>query len=269
MFAEIQFKGLSASPMFGYAAKLEFFKAKKKLTFKPGLNVLFGPNGCGKTSVLSMLGQTMAASQGGISVVTETHLRDTVEFSLSAKKDAVDSIGLKVAHDGQPVMFIDPRKPVGLIGGQFDDDFMRQGLNDIFATKQASHGQASAARVKEGLATLLGKLEFPKEVAWKISRKNLNDVWAKKLDLVEARLKASIEKGQPTLLLDEPEANFSLQWQARLWKLLGSPDVASRFQVIVATHSVFALNLPQAHYIDMEPGYRESVEQLLKQHFSQ
>ena len=62
-------------------------------------------------------------------------------------------------------------------------------------------------------------------------------------------------------------ANFSLVWQARLWTLLANPQVAERFQVIVASHSAFALGSPHAHYIDLQNGFREEAEQALRDRF--
>jgi len=262
MFESISLKGLGKSARFGYAAKLPFFAKKKELEFKPGLNILFGPNGCGKSTVLRILSDTMFATQGGTSVVTSSALRDAVD--LIGRSEPADEIGLSVAHDGQPVVFCDPRNSVGLADGAFDDDFMDLGLRNLFAQKEASHGQLSAHRIDKTLAVLTGKEKAPSAVEWRVSRKNVNTHWAAAFDIVEARMKASIERGQPTIILDEPEANFSLLWQSRLWDLISSPEVTRDYQVIVATHSVFALGIPDANYIDFEPGYVEKSTHALQ-----
>jgi hypothetical protein len=55
-----------------------------------------------------------------------------------------------------------------------------------------------------------------------------------------------------------------LLWQARLWELLARPDIAQKFQVIVATHSAFALGIAHANYIDFEPGVRAESESILR-----
>lgn len=257
MFESISLTGLGKSVRFGYAAKLPFFAKKKKLEFKPGLNILFGPNGCGKSTVLRILSDTMFATQGGTSVVTSSALRETADTW--GRSGPTDAIGLAVAHDGQPVVFCDPRNTVGLMGGAFDDDFMDLGLRNLFAQKKTSHGQLSAHRIDTALAVLTGKEKAPAAVEWRVNRKNANSHWTAALDIVEARMKASIERGQPTIILDEPEANFSLLWQSRLWDLISSQAVTRDFQVIVATHSVFALGFPDANYIDFEPGYVEKA----------
>ncbi len=275
MFQKIDFKGLAKSKLFGYVAEVPFFKGRKSLEFKPGLNILFGPNGSGKSTVLGMLGQTMCATQGGVSVLTQDCVSNTVDMFATLKRKGdgdreamVDKLGLKVHHDGQPVLFSDPRKAVGLVGGSFDDDFFDQGVQEAMSASRRSHGQLTLSRSNAALAALLGKVEFPAEVRVTMSKKHVNDLWVQAIELVEERMKGNITAGQRTVLLDEPEANFSLVWQQRLWKLLSNPQVAQDFQVIVASHSPFSLGIGHAHYIDFEPGYREEVFGLLSRHFA-
>lgn len=275
MFSRISLVGLKNSAAFGYAANVPFFKGRKALSFKPGLNVLFGPNGCGKTTALQMLARTMVATQGGVSVITEASVQDGVDMMRSlgcrrgGKAQMASKVGLDVAHDGQPVVFCDPRASVGLIGGAFDDDFMQAGITEMMGNRRRSHGQAAAARSNVALGVLMGKLQFPKEVVRRVSRERVNNVWCEALDVLEAQMKPSIERGQPSVLLDEPEANFSLVWQARLWELLAQPTIAESFQVIVATHSSFALGITHAHYIDFEQGFRQECESALRRRFSE
>ena len=269
MFQEISLAGLKKSKAFGYAAEVPFFTRKKKLSFKPGLNILFGPNGCGKSTVLQILARTTCAAQGGLSVVTESVLHDNVDMLGRLRNtDMTSKLGLHVAHDGQPVVFCDPRAKVGLIGGSFDDDFFSAGVAEMTQHNRRSHGQASLSRANVALAILLGQAPFPKEVQRRINRDMVNDVWGRALDVVEDGLKGTIAPGQPSVLLDEPEANFSLLWQSRIWDLLAKPEMATKFQVIVATHSPFALGIAQAHYIDFVEGFRQECEAALRKRFA-
>ena len=273
MFDHINLKGLAKSDLFGYAAKQEFFVDRKKIEFKPGLNILFGPNGSGKSTVLKILGETMCAVQGGVSTVTNSAFRDTVEIIMERRdgtKNAKspDKIGLKVVHDGQPVVFCDPRQTVGLIGGGFDDDFFDKGLFETMNTRRTSHGQQAVARVNDTLSILLDKTPFPEKIDFRMKRSSGSDMWTAAFDILEARLKGSIPKAQPTILLDEPEANYSITWQSRLWTLLARRAVCEKFQIIVASHSVFALGIDHANYIDLQPGFRQEAEEALRAKFS-
>jgi energy-coupling factor transporter ATP-binding protein EcfA2 len=153
MFASISFDGLKESKNFKYAAKLPFFLGRKEMEFSTGLTVLFGPNGCGKTTLLRMLSDTLCATQGGRSMVTESVVREFLEVGEGAR----DPVGLKVQHDGQPVLFCDPRTTVGLSGGHLDDDFFDDGLAEALGGNRASHGQNGARRINKTLDVLSGR----------------------------------------------------------------------------------------------------------------
>lgn len=269
MFQSISFKGLKQSQRFGYAAGIEFFAARKQVEFEPGLNVLFGPNGSGKSIVLRILADTMCATHGGISAITEATIRDTIDFGVEIGKarKPVDRVSLLVQHDGQPVIYCDPRQAKGLVSTHFDDDFIQSGVNELLANRRASQGEAVAARMNVALAVLSGRAQLPTTVQATMTKKGSNEVWSGAIEMIEARMKSNIDKGQFTVLLDEPEANFSLQWQATLWALIADPDVAKRVQVIVASHSPFVLGIQHANYIDLVPGYRAEIQSLLTSHF--
>lgn len=264
MFHQIDLAGLRKSPKFGYAADLDFFKGKRKLEFKPGLNILYGPNGCGKSTILKILADTMCATQGGLSVLTQNALSETVDIWGNGK----DKIALEVAHDGQPVMFCDPRTTVGLSSGAFDDDFFEKGLVEVTERRKKSHGQASVARLGAVIGVLNGKLEPPTQVKRNFAKGAVNSLWGKGIDVVEARMQGQGAKGQFTILLDEPESNFSLRWQRNLWSMIADPLVAARLQVIVASHSLFALGIEHANYLDLVEGHRQETQSLLSEHFA-
>lgn len=273
MFSHIDLKGLASSTQFGYAAGVPFFKDKKKIAFKPGLNILVGPNGSGKSTVLRMLAESTCSFQGGVSAITENAISQGVDMMAGLRLNGgagkhKDKLGLKVHHDGQPVVFSDPRQAVGLDSGAFDDDFFEQGLAEVTAGRRKSHGQLALSRTSMALSVLEDKKRFPKEVLYKVKKANVNSVWVAAIEVLEKRLEASIEKGQSSVLLDEPEANFSLVWQARLWKRLGAKALANDFQIIVATHSAFALGIAHANYIDVVPGFRQEAEAVLRSRFA-
>lgn len=144
--------------------------------------------------------------------------------------------------------------------GGLDDDFYKDGLLNVIS--RASTGQTTLRRMDRCLAVLTGKAEPPKKIDWRIKSAIANDVWRAKLKNVENLLAPAISKGQPTVLLDEPESGMSLLWQAALWrKVLASQAVAERCQIICASHSPFCLGIPHAHYIEMEKDYIANCQQ--------
>ena len=62
--------------------------------------------------------------------------------------------------------------------------------------------------------------------------------------------------------MDEPERSLALPFQQKVpCDLL--PAEMKEYQVIIATHSVFALQIPGANIIDMKPGYVKECKRLL------
>ena len=240
-----------------WAGKLPYFQANQEVQFKPGLNVLFGANGSGKSTLLRMLGLSLAAVQGGRSTITQDWLNSAMPYRAEA-------IGFpwRIKHDGQPALFCDARDAVGLIGGgaAFDDDFFSEGV--AAGMLRASAGQTTMSRLNRALGALTAAKEgkpdsFPTEVQWKVSRTHMAKAARDQLD---AWLAPSCAAGPHTILLDEPESGFSLAWQSGLWRNILSKVDPEKFQVIVATHSPFALGIEGAHYIDLTPAYRTESE---------
>lgn len=257
----------AAEAKLSWAAGLDYFKKNPVTQFKPGLNIVFGPNGSGKSTLLELLGMSLAAVQGGTSVVTQSWMTDILGFGGSGLK-----LPCQVVHDGQPIMYFHARAQEGLIGGSFDDDFMDLGIANCM--RKGSTGQLGMARMTRMLEVLMGettatkvsprkgkvssapdKTGFPDEIVWKMSRASVNDVWKSRIAAIEAMLSASCPVGPKTLLFDEPESGYALPWQAGLWRNVFRRVDPEKFQVIVATHSPFALEIPGAHYIEMQPQY--------------
>jgi predicted ATPase len=245
MISEIDFSDVKQSPLFAYAAELKFFQQHKAVTFKPGLNILYGPNGCGKSSVLRMAALMLAAEQGGVSTITSTWVHDMFSFREAKLK------GIKVSHDGQPIMYGNPRNSVGLVcgGAAFDGDFGQEGLNNIMS--KDSTGLTTTRRLGMMLGVAQGKVPFPAKFGNRMGPK---------YDMPEAiaeMLKATIPKGQRTLIFDEPESGLAIPVQGNLFNLLFKAAIEQDLQIILATHSAFSLGLPGCNYIEMEPGYIE------------
>lgn len=239
-----------------WADKIDYFKANPITTFKPGLNIVFGANGSGKSTLLKLMGLHLAAVQGGQSVVTQSWISDVFGFSSSEVKLPCD-----VVHDGQPIMYHDARTVVGLFAGAaFDDDFFNLGVEACMA--KGSVGQLSMHHVTRLLNVLVAEnlgrgfaAGFPKEVEWRYPRTSTEKSVAARIAAVETLMAARCAKGPLTLLLDEPESGFSMPWQAAIWRNILAKVDPEKFQVIVATHSPFALGIKGAHYVEMTPEY--------------
>lgn len=268
MIYSVSASSFLASNRFAYTQNLPFFKREKIISFSPGLNIIFGPNASGKSTLLRGLALHLAAEQGGASCVTQDYLRTTVDlFAAATSKGSksLDELGLHVEHDGKPIQFLDPRVTVGITSGAFDNDFFNEGLRETIHRKSMSSGEKTLSRLGRVVSVLTGESPMPTQVEYKVSAKVLNSTWAAGLAIVKERFKATAPEGPATILLDEPESGLGLPLQARLWELLARH---SGHQLIVASHSPFALGLPEANYIETSLGYAQQAKAELSRFFS-
>lgn len=216
--------------------------------FKPGINILWGPNGSGKSTVIKSLARSFHCEESGFSVITEESIQTL--FSGNTPKDKSRLDGLTLKHDGQAVRYYDPAMTVGLIGGMaaFDYNFMEDGVMN--ATMKASSGQTGLLRFKKILDSV--RNGDPGKVVQKVSA-STNGVWGKRLDIAKSMFVANAEKGGPTVLLDEPDRSLDIPNQRFLWALLRHHSPTTQF--IIASHGMFGIDIPGAHYIEMIPGY--------------
>lgn len=238
--------------------KVEALNKPRTYEFKPGLNILWGRNGSGKTTLTKLLARLFHCEQGNHPVVTQESLDTLAGGGFNAKLDLGKSLALE--HDGQGVRHFDPGHTVGLMGGgaAFDWDFGMEGIqNQLF---KGSAGQTNMFRFDRILNEIIAG-EVP-EIEWKMKRENVNDLWRERIDVAKGILKKNGKKGQPTILLDEPERSYDLNAQGGTWKFMRA--YAEDVQLIVASHSMFALQIPEAHYIELSPGYLKQSEGVLE-----
>lgn len=235
--------------------KVEALAKPRTFTFEPGLNILWGKNGSGKTTVIKLLARLLHCEQSGAPVVTEHSVRELFDGFGFGDEKAPGKLkkAITLDHDGQGVRHFDPTVAVGLMGGMsaFDWDFGMEGIqNTMF---KGSAGQTTMFRIDKIIGALL-KGE-PAEIDRRIKAEGVNDSWAKQLKVAEHFLKGSGKKGQPTVLLDEPERSFDLPTQVMIWRFIRA--YSKQVQFIVASHSFFALGLPGVNYIELTDGYLE------------
>lgn len=244
MFYKIKInEEITSNKDFNYVQNLKSFKngKLKEVTFKPGLNIIFSENGSGKSTILNLLAESMAAKQGGYSCVTEVW-----HYEVNEKMK-----GVEILHDGQPVVYFNPRDTIGLILGAFDDDFMVEGVK-ILHLKEST-GFTTMNKMMKILNMFNDKEDMLKSIKYKMSEKyvsqNVKDI-----------LKGSQEKQQLTFLMDEPESGLAIHVQNNLFRMIDKAAKEKNIQIIMATHSLFALSCKEANFIELNEGYINIVK---------
>ena len=232
---------------------VEWLKGRSEIEFGPGLNILFGGNGSGKSTVLATIAKLLCCYDGDAQVVGQHTGHD---LHTRTKDGKSLKLGLEPIHDGSPVIHFDPSQTVGLIGGGFDWDFGDAGLrNTMF---KGSAGQTCMMRMNKALAIAFGKIDWP-EVVWNGTNPDFSPELA-------TFFKGDGNRVRPTLIMDEPSSNLDLRTEIMLFKALQKIADAG-VQVIVATHSVFALHMDGAKYIDTVAGYSTHAKIDVEAHF--
>ncbi len=247
------------SKVFPHWDSVAFLKDKESIKFSPGLNILFGGNGSGKSTIVNTLAHLMHCEQGGFQKLTEQ------SFRMVTKRigDGFDLVDQTVIHDGMDTRFVSAERLVGTeLGSQLDYDFIEGQISFMRAKNEMSSGQLSFVKVNRLFSEPWRK--GPAEQ--KISSKGVNGMWKGPLEKVETFLKGTPREDEPfrmCFLLDEPDRSLDFKKQAMLWEALRSHNTTGMAQFIVATHSPFALDLPEANYIETEPGALDSMRGVL------
>jgi predicted ATPase len=98
MIYKLNIKDSAKTPV-QWLAKVDALKQRSVFEFKPGLNILWGCNGSGKTSLTKVLARLFHCEQGNHPLVTHESLQQLVGDGTLKTADIQN--GLQIVHDGQ------------------------------------------------------------------------------------------------------------------------------------------------------------------------
>jgi hypothetical protein len=259
----------------GYPLELDCI-GQKTYEFTPGINVLFGPNGCGKSTIIKTLKSYCGIIKGGWTSVSDPLIIGTYyvgkmyeakDFPHAYRTYSPAKCMANVGWDGVPTFFNDGDIKVSDTFffqnvGQSDDGITTEAEQlDALALKPSS-GQYRIQRINKIVNMLQNPPTF-ESVQELPFRCQYPDVAQREVNYWKALGRRS---NKYTILLDEPERSLSLPKQQKLLNEL-IPDEMKNYQVVLATHSIFALTIKGANIIDMQPGYVEECRGLIKKEF--
>lgn len=247
----------------GYATKLPAVKGRT-FKFEPGLNILFGPNGCGKTTVLKVVG-AYSGTAGGWSRFLDPdilrHEKDAKRLPEDFARLAPGGCEATVEWDGTASFLMSPETGAPAFGALDDSQDGLMGMTDVVAELigKPSEGQSRLIRLNRFLDV---RKAVPDLTKLPERHKHVNSTWQRYMEEFAAYTGSLSRSGPATVLLDEVDRSLSIPNQEVLWsKIL--PKLAETSQVIAATHCPFALLHPSA-IVEMADGYVDSCARSLQ-----
>lgn len=265
MIKRIDFSNIKTTPI-GYLGDIDFFNNNKSVTFKSGINVIVGLNGCGKTTLLNLIRIYTLCLTNATSTCQSNNL-ESIELLFSKDNKLWD--GVKVISDYQGVVF-----------NMLDLNTLEASSNCLqsvskFNTYINMLNCSTGEVISSGLDSLFNimfdpktNLEFPikklKEIA--INKYSPAQSKAKAEQLLQYYRENSFQYDNPkdfefTVLMDEPDRNLDINRVEEVYNVLKLKK--ENTQIIAVVHNpilIYKLSkLNHVNIIEMTEGYVEEV----------
>ena len=251
-----------------YLEKLPSFENGKEYLFKPGINIIIGPNGCGKSTLLNLISSFLFCERGMVSKIPNSVLEYPRIFNDKLGETSILD-GIKVHHDFRSICF--RYKPsMEMNESEIMDNI--QNFSVFLNGKSASTGE----KTLESLGYLFKELSnqksynFPIEELKKLAD-NSNEVWKNRINNLlnyyeENRVKVTEEELEFTLLLDEPDRNLDIDNIESIYNILSYQK--PRTQIIAVVHNpvlIYKLSkLDYINWIEIKKGYLNKIKRIIE-----
>lgn len=259
----------------GYATKLKC--CQKEFHFERGVNILFGDNGTGKSTILKTIAGYGLTKNGwtNIEYPISACREDGGLFGKNEKEPSIDYLisslteGLKADNDLNGAVFIDYGKSED---GDYRNANMGFGAGTLsfagniirrFDNANKSTGEIRKNDLKSLYETLSYRWCIPEE---KYLDEEKSEYWREGKKFVRDYLVKVITSDVNTLLFDEPEMNLSVKATIKFYQNL--VGLSKYYQIIVASHYPLVLFNPDYNIISMSENYTNYCKREMKKVFN-
>lgn len=265
MIKRIDFTDINNTPI-SYLGDIDFFNKNKSVSFKSGVNIIVGLNGCGKTTLLNLIRRYTLC----LNSITSTCPSGNLEFNdLLTKYPNPDKLcdGIKIISDYQGVVFNMMEHNVLERRENFLQDRVK--FQTYFNNLHCSTGEG----ISNGLDTLFKtmfdsktNLEFPFKELKKIANSDFLPHQDKVTQLLQYYKENSFKYDDPkdfefTVLMDEPDRNLDINRVKEIYDILNHKK--ENTQIIAVIHNpilIYKLSKrSHVNFIEMTDGYVQDV----------
>lgn len=263
MIKRIDFSDIKTAPI-GYLGNIDFFNNNKSVTFKSGINVIVGLNGCGKTTLLNLIRRYTLC----LTNMTSTCPSNNLEFiNLLFSNNNKLLNGVKIISDYQGVVF-----------NMLDYKVLERESNCLqsvskFNTYVNTLNCSTGEGISSGLDSLFNimfdpktNLEFPIKKLKEIASNKYSAIHSKAEQLLQYYRENSFQYDNPkdfefTVLMDEPDRNLDINRVEEVYNVLKLKK--KNTQIIAVVHNpilIYKLSkLNHVNIIEMTEGYVKDV----------
>ena len=255
MVTKVVIKDNKDAPI-GYLHELRAFKNGKTYEFKPGVNIIVGKNGCGKTTLMNLIKKYLLVDHSECSAG---------EWNCNIN-DICDGLGRKDMHMYRGVdVYADYQRNTFRLchkGERKENDEIfadEHSTNEFFGQIWASTGQG----VLQSLESLFARM-FSKGARLTFDYTQFKDNYS---PYVEYILDHVVKGDEWTVLMDEPDRNLDIE---NIGQIRGILDFHKpHTQIIAVVHNpllIVALSKnPEVNFIEMTRGYVNKVRRLVNE----
>ena len=247
MVEKVVIKDNTKSPLH-YLPELDCFKNGTEYVFKPGINVIVGKNGTGKTTLMKLIERYLIVDKDECSV---GDYNSNVSALMGLDRDVPEGVDVYADYDKNTFRLCHYSE-------KSDNDIM-SGF-ESFGTAYMQMHSSTGEGVTIALNSLFKRI-FSKGAKLKFDYAELGTRLGSYGKYIEAHRVQ--EHDEWTILMDEPDRNLDLENIDQIKDILTYRK--KRAQIIAVVHNpllIYALSKSEkVNFIEMTPGYVEMIKQ--------